>query len=65
MAPVRSSKGGSQYMQTRRSVGGCRAGIDLSSIPATALEPCRINGFVYCEPALKINAPVEHVNFDG
>ncbi len=43
--------------QTRRSVGGWSAilfyaGIDLSSILVTALRQCRVNGCVYCEPAL-------------
>ncbi len=47
---------GSQYTQTHRSVGGGAvarfyARMDLSSIPATALRPCRVNGCVYCEPA--------------
>ncbi len=28
------------------------ARMDLSTIPATALRPCRVNGCVYCEPAL-------------
>ncbi len=30
------------------------ARIDLSSIPATALRPCRVNGCVYCEPAFSL-----------
>ncbi len=41
-----------QYTQTGRSVGGCRAtyaGIDLNTILATTLRPCRVNGCVYCE----------------
>ncbi len=48
-------KAGSQYTQTRRSVGGVLrflSRMDLSSIPATALRPCRVNVCVYCEPAL-------------
>ncbi len=43
--------------QTRRSVGGCRAvyaRMDMSSIPATTLRPCRVNVCVYCEPAYSL-----------
>ncbi len=34
---------GSQYMQTRRSVGGCH------SCDSSVATTCRVNGCVYCE----------------
>ncbi len=50
-------KAGSQYTQTRRcsvqAVVRLSTGTELNPILATALRPCRINGCVYCEPALK------------
>ncbi len=50
-------KVGSQYTQTRCSVGVVAqlyAEIDLNPILATALRPCYVNGCMYCEPALEI-----------
>ncbi len=49
-------KAGSQYTQ-RVALWGVvarfYARMDLSSIPATTLRPCRVNVCVYCEPTLR------------